>query len=180
MSKLVEISCKTRSLSLLFIDITISIDSWLHGSSEVSCTGVCLTTALDDDDGGELKKDDDDDDDDGIVAVVNDTVAALVNADDDFGVDLTSSTKCSAGTYITALARGVCTIAALADTALVDPDDDDTALVDEDDEDEDTFAALAGDEDDVGDDDDAEASTMGAAGYLFDDIDDDDDADCLL
>ena len=39
----------------------------------------------------------------------------------------------------------------------------------------DTFAALAGDEDEVGDDDDA----AGAAGYLFD-IDDDDDADWLL
>ena len=64
------------------------MDSWLHGSSEVSCTGVCLTIALDDD-GGELKKDDDD----GTVALVNDTVAALVDTDDDFGVDLTSSTK---------------------------------------------------------------------------------------
>jgi len=56
-----------------------------------------LTIALDDDGGGELKKhdddDDDDDDDDGTVAVVNDTVADLVDVDDDFGVDLTSSTK---------------------------------------------------------------------------------------
>ena len=139
-----------------------------------------MTIALDDD-GGELKKlDDDDDDDDGTVAVVNDTVSALVDADDDFGVDLTSSTKFWAGTYITALARGVCsTIAALADTVLVDPDDADTALVDEDDEDEDTFAALAEDEDDVGDDDDAEASNIGAAGFLFD-IDDEADAVDLL
>jgi hypothetical protein len=75
----------------------MSIVSWLHGSSEVSCMGVCLTIALDDDGGGELKKhdddDDDDDDDDGTVAVVNDTVADLVDVDDDFGVDLTSSTK---------------------------------------------------------------------------------------
>ena len=160
------------------------MNSWLQGSSVVSCTGVCLTIALDDD-GGELKKADDDDDDDGTVALVNDTVAALVDADDDFGVDLTSSTKFWAVTYITALARGVCsTIAAVADTALVDPEDDDnTALVDEDDEDdedEDTFAALAGDEDEVGDDDDDDAA--GAAGYLFDidDDDDDDDADWLL
>ena len=133
------------------------MDFWLHGSSEVSCTGVCLTIALDDD-GGELKKADDDDDDDGTVALVND------------GVDLTSSTKFWAVTYITALARGVCsTIAAVADTALVDPEDDDnTALV-------------AGDEDEVGDDDDDDAA--GAAGYLFDiddDDDDDDDADWLL